>query len=93
MRKRAPRISRITIRRPVAEGYLVEHLDVYTARLPDGVEPCNRDGEVERFECLDRAALEQRLLRGEFTLEASLILAETALPRAGASVGPRIRST
>ncbi len=66
--------ERITIRRPVAEGYMVEHLDVYTARLPKDVEPCNRDGEVERFECLDADALEARLARGEFTLEASLIL-------------------
>jgi 8-oxo-dGTP pyrophosphatase MutT (NUDIX family) len=73
------KLSRITIRRPVAEGYMVEHLDIYSARLPQGVEPCNRDGEVERFECLDHAALEQRLQRGEFTLEASLILAEAAL--------------
>ena len=67
--------QRITFRRPVAGGYLVEHIDTYTARLPEGVEPANRDGEVERFECLDAAALEDRLARGEFTLEASLILA------------------
>ena len=67
--------QRITFRRPVAGGYLVEHIDTYTARLPEGVAPANRDGEVERFECLDAAALEDRLARGEFTLEASLILA------------------
>jgi 8-oxo-dGTP pyrophosphatase MutT (NUDIX family) len=73
------RRSRLTIRRPVAEGYMVEHLDVYTARLPEGVEPRNRDGEVERFECLDQPALEQWLVQGEFTLEASLILADSAL--------------
>ncbi|MEO8082072.1 MAG: NUDIX domain-containing protein [Caldimonas sp.] len=64
----------VTIRRPVAEGYMVEHLDVYTARLPEGVKPCNQDGEVEKFECLAAAVLEARLARGEFTLEASLIL-------------------
>ena len=67
--------ERMTIRRPVAEGYMVEHLDVYSARLPAGIEPCNRDGEVVRFACLDARALEDRLGRGEFTLEASLILA------------------
>jgi 8-oxo-dGTP pyrophosphatase MutT (NUDIX family) len=75
---------RITIRRPVDEGYMVEHLDVYTARLPEGVEPRNLDGEVVRFECLDRAALERRLASGEFTLEATLILAQ-AVPRFQAS--------
>jgi 8-oxo-dGTP pyrophosphatase MutT (NUDIX family) len=73
--------GRITIRRPVAEGYMVEHLAVYSARLPQGALPANRDGEVVRFECLDRASLEARLARGEFTLEAGLILAREALGR------------
>ncbi len=72
--------KRITIRRPVAEGYMVEHIDVYTVRVPEGVEPCNRDGEVARFACLDADALEARLARCEFTLEASLILAGDVWP-------------
>jgi 8-oxo-dGTP pyrophosphatase MutT (NUDIX family) len=76
--------TRITIRRPVAEGYMVEHLEVYSARLPTGVEPNNQDGEVVRFECLDAAVLERRLASGEFTLEATLILAQ-AVPRFQAS--------
>lgn len=67
--------ERLTVRRPVAEGYMVEHVDVRTARLPEGVEPCNQDGEVVRFECLDTGALEARLAAQEFTLEATLILA------------------
>jgi 8-oxo-dGTP pyrophosphatase MutT (NUDIX family) len=71
--------ARITIRRPVDEGYMVEHLEVYTARLPEGVEPRNQDGEVVRFDCLDGAALERRLASGAFTLEATLILA-AAIP-------------
>ncbi len=70
--------ERITIRRPVAEGYMVEHIDVYVARLPGAGEPSNRDGEVVKFECLDDDALEARLARGQFTLEASLILAAVA---------------
>ncbi len=70
----------ITIRRPVAEGYMVEHIDVYTVRVPEGVEPCNRDGEVARFACLDADALVARLSLGGFTLEASLILAGDAWP-------------
>lgn len=73
--------DRLTIRRPVAEGYMVEHIDVYRARLPAGIVPRNRDGEVERFECLDADELEQRLAGGDFTLEASLILAQHAAPR------------
>ena len=65
----------LDIRRPVAEGYMIERLEVFFARLPEGVVPVNRDGEVERFECIDADRLRQRLAAGEFTLEASLILA------------------
>jgi 8-oxo-dGTP pyrophosphatase MutT (NUDIX family) len=64
----------ITIRRPLAEGYMVEEIAVFCALVPEGVEPVNRDGEVERFECLDEAALVERLRAGAFTLEAALIL-------------------
>jgi len=70
----------LTIRRPVAEGYMVEHIDVYAARLPEGAEPRNQDGEVERFECLTAAALDQRLAGDAFTLEATLILGARLRP-------------
>ena len=70
----------LTIRRPVAEGYMVEHIDVYAARLPAGAEPRNQDGEVERFECLTAAALDQRLAGDAFTLEATLILGARLRP-------------
>jgi len=68
------RLDPIFLRRPVEEGYLVERLDVYEAVVPDGVEPENRDGEVQRFACLDRAMLDAWLAEGRFTLEAGLIL-------------------
>ena len=68
-------VDRITIRRPVSEGYMVEHIEVFEAVLPDGIEPVNQDGEVERFECLPPAALVERLAEGSFTLEAALMLA------------------
>jgi hypothetical protein len=45
--------------------------------------PTNRDGEVERFECLADATLLDRLSAGEFTLEATLILG-AELERRGA---------
>jgi 8-oxo-dGTP pyrophosphatase MutT (NUDIX family) len=64
----------LVVRRPVREGYMVERIEVFRALVPDGVEPVNRDGEVERFERLDDAALVARLAAGEFTLEATLIL-------------------
>jgi 8-oxo-dGTP pyrophosphatase MutT (NUDIX family) len=70
-------LGRMTIRRPVdAHGYMVEHIDVFEATVPAGVVPANQDGEVLRFECLERGPLRQRLMQGGFTLEASLILAQ-----------------
>ena len=78
--------GRITVRRPVDEGYLVEHIDVFVATVPDGVEPRNLDGEVADFDCLDVAALEAVLQNGEFTLEATLILGAWLEGRAGAEV-------
>jgi len=64
----------ILIQRPVREGYMVERIEVFRGVVPAGIEPVNRDGEVERFERLDNAALVERLAAGEFTLEATLIL-------------------
>lgn len=73
-------LGRITIRRPVdAHGYMVEHIDVFEATVPAGVVPVNQDGEVLRFECVGKTLLRERLLRGEFTLEASLILGRVFL--------------
>jgi 8-oxo-dGTP pyrophosphatase MutT (NUDIX family) len=68
--------GQLTIRRPVAEGYMVERIHIATATVPAGVVPRNLDGEVERFECIGRPLLEARLLADEFTLEAALVLAQ-----------------
>lgn len=67
-------VERIEIRRPVAEGYLLEGIDVYRASLAHTLQPLNQDGEVQCFECLALPALKHRLRRGAFTLEAALIL-------------------
>jgi 8-oxo-dGTP pyrophosphatase MutT (NUDIX family) len=67
--------GRITVRRPVAEGYMVEHIEVLEATLADPVRPENQDGEVQCFECLSPDELRERLLADSFTLEAGLILA------------------
>lgn len=71
----APR-GHFTVRRPVDNGYMVEHIHVYSATVPAGLEPVNQDGEVAAFECVPRELLAQRLLAGQFTLEAGLILAD-----------------
>jgi len=69
-------VGALTVRRPMPEGYMVEHIDVFEAALSPGCEPANQDGEVERFECWDAALLAARLQQEAFTLEASLILAQ-----------------
>lgn len=66
--------GRITVRRPVWDGYMVEHIDVFEAIVPEGTEPLNRDGEVERFARIDAGTLTQWLQADAFTLEAALIL-------------------
>jgi len=68
------RTDRIKVRRPVAEGYVVEHIEVFEATVPAALTPANQDGEVERFECLPVDALLDRLGAAAFTLEATLIL-------------------
>ena len=76
------RSDRLTVRRPVGEGYVVEHIEVFEATVPPALTPTNQDGEVERFECLPVDALLDRLSAGAFTLEATLIL-DQALARRG----------
>ena len=66
-------IGSLTVRRPLPDGYMVEHIHMFEACAPDGVVPANQDGEVERFDCLAVATLTDRLQAGQFTLEAALI--------------------
>ena len=66
--------GRITVRRPVAEGYLVEHIHCFEALLPQGLAPANQDGEVMRFEAVGADALDAWLEAERFTVEAALVL-------------------
>jgi 8-oxo-dGTP pyrophosphatase MutT (NUDIX family) len=66
--------GRLTVRRPLAEGYMVEHMHCFEATLPAGMRPVNQDGEVLRFEALSLVALQQRLEADAFTVEAALAL-------------------
>jgi len=75
--------DRISVRRPVARGYVIEHVEVFEATVPAQLVPANQDGEVERFECLAIAALLESLAAGAFSLEATLIL-DRSLARRGA---------
>lgn len=66
-------IGQLQIRRPVAEGYLVERAVLFQAVVPRRLMPENRDGEVAAFACIDAATLEADLAAGRHTLEAALI--------------------
>ena len=57
-------------------GYVHEQIEWYCCTVPDGMLPVNQDGEVEEFRLMDTAQLLEAMQRGEFTLEAALILAD-----------------
>lgn len=56
-------------------GWVAERVWWFRAVLPQGLRPCNQDGEVQAFECLPRAEVRARLAAGAFTPEAALVLA------------------
>jgi 8-oxo-dGTP pyrophosphatase MutT (NUDIX family) len=66
-------VGTLTVRRPLPDGYMVEHIHMFEACVPDGLLPVNQDGEVERFDCLAVPVLIEGLQSGRFTLEAALI--------------------
>lgn len=71
--------GRLSTARPSADGaaaYLQEDTDWYCCTVPDALVPESQDGEVEQFRLMTPAQLLAALQRGEFTLEATLILAE-----------------
>jgi 8-oxo-dGTP pyrophosphatase MutT (NUDIX family) len=62
----------LAVERAVPEGWQVEHLHVYDLALPAGMVPVNRDGEVQRFECLPIAEAAALARSGRMTVDASL---------------------
>ncbi|BEU95684.1 NUDIX domain-containing protein [Acidovorax sp. DW039] len=56
-------------------GFMRERIDWFQAVVPEGMEPANQDGEVERFELLQNGPLLHRLEQGLFTPEAALVIA------------------
>lgn len=66
-------IGRAVVRRPLSDGYMVEHIAMFGAQVPAHTAPSNQDGEVMAFECLATDDLVRRMAAGEFTFEAVLI--------------------
>ena len=58
-----------------AAGYMHECIEWYVATVPNGMTPVNQDGEVAQFALMDDRQLLAAMQRGEFTLEAALIMA------------------
>lgn len=74
--------GRVTMRRPTDSGvggYVVEHIEWYRCVVPDAVVPANQDGEVAQFQLMQPGEVLCRLERGEFTIEAALILTRHGL--------------
>ncbi|MBT9504815.1 MAG: DUF4743 domain-containing protein [Burkholderiaceae bacterium] len=65
-----------------AEGLHDEVLHVYNLALPPGFAPRNQDGEVAEFLHLPLAELMARLQAGQFTEDASAVIAAALLGRA-----------
>ena len=53
---------------------MVERIDWFRCTVPEGLEPRNQDGEVERFELWSPAQVRECIAAGGFTLEAALVL-------------------
>ena len=68
-------------RRPVAEGYMIESIQVFDTVLPAGVVPRNEDGEVAAIETREIDAVLAAIGRDEFTLEAGLVTVDALLRR------------
>ena len=68
----------VTVRRPAAEGFVVEHIDLLEATMLARLPLANQDDEVKRFDrferfgCLDTKALVERLHADAFTPEAGM---------------------
>ena len=66
--------SRVTVLRPVPEGWMREVSVTFPVRVAADAVPVNRDGEVESFDLVTPEELLARIERGEVTVEASIAL-------------------
>jgi 8-oxo-dGTP pyrophosphatase MutT (NUDIX family) len=69
--------SRFCVQRLVAEGLMIETVQVFDVRLEAGFVPVNRDGEVAAFEVLSTEAALNAIERGDFTLQASMAILDS----------------
>jgi isopentenyldiphosphate isomerase len=68
-------------RRPVAEGYMVESIQIFDTVLPPDAAPRNEDGEVAAIETRTVDDVLDAIARGEFTLESALVTLDALVRR------------
>jgi 8-oxo-dGTP pyrophosphatase MutT (NUDIX family) len=66
--------ARLRVQRMVAEGLMIETVQVFDVQLPLDFVPVNMDGEVAAFEFRSVEATVDAIERGEFTLQASMAI-------------------
>lgn len=71
----------LRMHRRLPEGYQVENALVSDCVLPDGVQPCNMDGEVSEFRLLTMDETWQMMEADLFTLEAQVVLMDSMQQR------------
>lgn len=69
------------MQRQVPEGFQCEDVLTSDCVLGPDVVPANQDGEVMEIACLPIETLQQMLFAGEFTVEASIVIAQSLLTR------------
>jgi 8-oxo-dGTP pyrophosphatase MutT (NUDIX family) len=74
--------ARLRVQRMVAEGLMIETVQIFDVELPAGFVPTNMDSEVAAFEFYSVEAAVDAIERGEFTLQSSMAILD-ALRRRG----------
>lgn len=66
--------ARLRVQRMVAEGLMIETVQIFDVRLPLDFVPTNMDGEVAAFEFCSLDAAVDAIERGDYTLQASMAI-------------------
>ena len=69
----------VELARDIPEGFQREHLSVYDLVLPEGVVPCNQDGEVHSIECVAIGEALALAATEAMTVDAGLVTLDFAL--------------
>jgi 8-oxo-dGTP pyrophosphatase MutT (NUDIX family) len=74
--------ARLRVQRMVAEGLMIETVQIFDVQLPPAFVPTNMDGEVSAFEFCSVEAAVDAIERGDYTLQASISILDALRRRA-----------